>query len=102
MTELKTIIKSIIAKEISLDENVVDNSFVLDPYMNENALKGDGHPEEITTSYQLDIFFKNKGELIAKSKLLAIALGDYPMNEFVFNYEGVARLWRGTVTIQTI
>lgn len=102
MTELRAIIKTIIPKEISTDENVVENSFIIEPYMTEDVLKGDGRPEEISTSYQIDVFFKNKGELVAKAKELSLALGQFPNGGFTFTYEGVARLWRGTVTIEKI
>lgn len=58
--ELINLIKTLIPKELDQDNNLVDGSFVLDPYMVSTVLKGDGKPTEITTKYQLDFFYNKK------------------------------------------
>lgn len=102
MNEVKTIIKSIVPKELMQDENVVASSFLLEPFMTETILKGDGQPAELSTTYQLDVFFKNKGELVAKCKQLVEALADYPMEPFSYIWESNARLYRGTTNIEIL
>lgn len=102
MKALKDLIKTIIPNELSQDEGVKNNSFVLDPYILGHALNGDGLPQEIFTEFQLDIFFKNKGELIAKSKAITETLGAYPVEDFIYTWESTARLWRGTTIIELI
>lgn len=102
MKELKSIIKNIIPKELQQDEIVVNASFVLDPYRLNTILKGDGHPEEIATQYQLDIFYDKKGELITKVKSLTLALADYAIEDFIITWESTARKWRATTIIEKI
>lgn len=102
MNNLKEIIETVIAREIEQDEGVFDNGYILAPIYNDIALKGDGKPEEITTNYQLDFFFKKKNETIAKAKALIEALSDYPTNNLTFTWESTPRLWRCTVSIETI
>lgn len=102
MKALKEIIKTIIPYELQQDEGVKNNSFVLDPYILGQALRGDGMPQEIFTEFQLDVFFKNKGELTAKCKALSLALSDYPIEDFIFSWESTARLWRGTTIIEKL
>lgn len=102
MNELKQIIESVILKEIQQDDGVSDNSYVLEPISIETVLKGDGIAEETATNYQLDFFFRRKGELLAKAHELHEALGKYQMSDFSFMWEDMARMWRATVTITTI
>lgn len=102
MNKLKEIIETIITKEIEPDKGVFADGYVLAPIDVNIALKGDGNPTELTTRYQLDFFFKEKGETVAKAKALLIALGDYPTNDLTFTWEDNARLWRATVSIETI
>lgn len=102
MNKLKEIIETVIAREIEQDEGVFDNGYILAPVYHDVALKGDGKPEEIITDYQLDFFFRKKGETIAKAKALIEALSDYPMDDFAFTWESTARLWRCTTRIETI
>lgn len=102
MDKLKRIIETVISKEIDQDEGVFNDGYVLNPVILGATLKGDGEAEEITTSYQLDFFYKSKGILIAKAKDILVALGDYPTNDFTFIWESTPRLWRATVIIDTI
>lgn len=102
MNNLKEIIETVITKEIEQDKGVCNDGYVLAPVYLSTALKGDGKPEEVTTSYQLDFFFRSKGELISKAKSLIDALKDYPTNDLTFTWEETARLWRATVSIETI
>jgi len=102
MSDLKSIINTIITKEIEPDKGVCNDGYVLAPVYIETALKGNGKPEEIATHYQLDFFFKSKGEVMAKAKSLIMALEDYPTTDLSFNWEENARLWRATVSIETI
>lgn len=102
MSELNEIIETIITKEIEPDKGVFADGYILSPIYVSTALKGDGNPEELTTNYQLDFFFKSKGETIAKAKALILALADYPTNDLIFSWEETARLWRATVSIETL
>lgn len=102
MNNLKEIIETVILREIEQDEGVFSNGYVLEPVNIETALKGDGKPEEITTDYQLDFFFKKKGETVAKAKALIDALDEYQTSDVTFRWEEQVRLWRATMTITTI
>lgn len=102
MNELKRIIETIVYREIEPDEAVFSSGYTISPVIMNTSLKGDGEPEEITTSYQLDFFYKSRGEAIAKAKALIDALGDYPTNDLTFTWEEIVRLWRGTILIETI
>lgn len=102
MNKLKEIIETVIPNEIEQDKGVFANGYILAPAYLQTALKGDGKPTEITTNYQLDFFFKSKGEVTAKSKALILALGDYPLGDLTLNWEETVRLWRATVSIDTI
>lgn len=102
MNKLIRIIESIITREIEQDMGVFADGYILAPVDIRTALKGNGNPEEITTRYQLDFFYKSRGELVAKAKALINALGDYPTNDLTFTWEETARLWRATVLIEII
>lgn len=102
MNDLKKIIETIIPKEIEQDNAVFNGGYTIAPINVDIALLGDGEPQEITTSYQLDFFFKGKGELVAKTKSLIIALKDYSTNDTTFTWEETVRLWRATMTIEEI
>ena len=102
MNELIDIITKIVPNELDLDANVKTNSFILDPYLMDDVLKGDGVATESTVTYQLDVFFKNKGELIAKTKLISNALNIFVLSSWSFRWESTARVWRGTVSIEKL
>ena len=102
MNELKEIIETVISREIEQDEGVFNDGYVLAPAYTDVGLKGDGKAEEITKNYQLDFFFRKKGETIAKAEALMKALSDYPTTGLTFSFEETPRLWRGTVSIETI
>lgn len=102
MNELKNIIKNVISSEIDPDGGVFSDGFILQPINVITGLKGDGTPEEVSTQYQLDFFYKNKGEITARAKELLFELGDYPTNDLSFTWEGTARLWRATVFIEKV
>lgn len=102
MNELITIIKTIVPNELDQDTNVKTNSFILEPYMMNDVLKGDGKATESAVTYQLDLFFKNRGELVAKSTLVANAVNKYMVGAWSFTWESTARLWRATATIQKL
>jgi len=99
---LKALIETVIDKEIQQDEGVFADGYTIEPVTMDEVLKGDGKPEEISTTYQIDIFYKAKGQLLHKAVLLAMALKDYPMSGFIFTWESNARLWRGTTSIEKI
>lgn len=101
-TELLQLIKTVIQKELDPDSNVVNNSFVLEPYMVSTVLKGDGNPTEVSTRYQLDIFYDKKGECINKAKALITLLSSYLVDDFTFTWESTARKWRATTTIEIL
>lgn len=102
MNKLKQIIKTIITNEIEPDVAVFNDGYTIAPFTTYTALKGDGKPQEIATGYQLDFFFKSKGETVAKAKALIEALGDYPVSDLTYTWETTVRLWRATMTIETI
>lgn len=102
MNKLKSIIETIVSQEIDLDRGVFADGYILQPYGIRADLKGDGYPEEISTQFQLDFFYKNRGEVVARAKELLIALGDYPTNDLSITWEETVRLWRGTVFIEKI
>lgn len=102
MTELVTIISTIITTELLQDDVVKANSFVLDPVTTDVVLRGDGKPEEVTTSYQLDFFFEKKGKLVSKTKALIAALSDYCISNVTYRWEDTVRLYRATMRIETI
>lgn len=102
MNELITLIKTVVTNEIEPDKGVKADGFILDPYMDSPALNGDGKIQEVVTSYQLDIFYEAKGKLMSKAQALLATLEDYQTSSFVYTYETNARLWRGTITINTI
>ena len=102
MNKLKDIIETVISKEIDQDYGVFSDGYILQPTYISAELKGDGNPEEVTTNYQLDFFYKNKREIIARAKELIVQLGDYPTNDLSFVWEETVRLWRATVFIEVI
>lgn len=102
MNKLKDIIETIISREIDPERGVFSDGYILQPIYVSTGLKGDGNPEELATNYQLDFFFKNKGEIAAKAKELIYELGDYPTSELSFVWEETVRLWRATVFIETV
>ena len=102
MNKLKTIIETVISKEIDQDLGVFSDGYILQPIDVITELKGDGNPEEVATNYQLDFFYRNKGEITARAKDLIMQLSDYPINDLTFVWETTARLWRATVIIQVI
>lgn len=102
MNKLKSIIETVISKEIDPDSGVFSDGYILQPFALRTELKGDGFPEELATQYQLDFFYKNRGETVSKARELIIKLGNYPLNDLSFTWEETARLWRGTILIEAI
>lgn len=102
MTDLITIISGIVTHELIQDETVISDSFNLDPVNTDIILKGNGKPEEVSTTYQLDIFFDKKGKLVAKTKLVIDALSDYSISDATYVWEKEARLWRASMRIETL
>lgn len=102
MNKLKSIIETVISREIDLDRGVFADGYILQPIEIRADLKGDGFPEEVTIQYQLDFFYRNRGEVVARAKELLFALGDYPTNDLSITWEETVRLWRATVFIDKI
>ena len=102
LTVLKNLIKSIVTTELNPNDKVVANSFTLNPISLVIGLKGDGHVQESVQRYELDFFFNQKGEVMAKAIALQDALKEYAIGDLYLTWEQNVLLWRGTFAIEII
>ena len=97
---LKNTIKTVVNTELNRDDDVVKDSFVLNPVSLDIGLKGDGAQQELIQRYQLDFFYEAKGKAMAKAVALQDALSEYACGDCAFLWEQNALLWRGSLTIE--
>lgn len=102
LTTLKNLIKTVVSTELNRDDDVVANSFVLNPISLDIGLKGDGAQQELVQRYQLDFFFEAKGKTMSKAVALQNALNEYVCGDCLFTWEQNALLWRGTFSVEFI
>lgn len=89
--------------EINEDEAVYDGSFMIVPYM-VSGLKGNGVPQTAVISASLELFYKDKTELVEKAIEMwkALAENKYVVSDPDYVYENNADLWRGTIDVNII
>ena len=68
MEKIIEAVSEYVSHEIRDDKRVVPDGFMVSPFMMVSELEGDGNEEEISTSYQVDIFYTTKSELLGKAK----------------------------------
>ena len=102
LATLKNTIKTVVTKELNRDDDVVKDSFTLNPVSLDVGLKGDGAQQELVQRYQLDFFYEAKGKVMAKAVALQNALQDYVCGDCYFIWEPNALLWRGSFSIEII
>lgn len=99
---LKNLIKTKVTTELNPNDKVVADSFTINPISLVIGLKGDGKVQESVQRYQLDFFFKGKGEVMNKAIALQDLLKEYVIGDLYLTWEETALLWRGTFSIEII
>lgn len=104
MEEIISAISEIVGHEIEDDKRVVPDGFIVSPFMLDSELDGDGDEEEISTAYQIDIFYVTKSEVHEKAKQLRKALKDVcnVLGAWNFTYESTVKLWRAYMTVKKL
>ena len=102
LTILKNLIKTVVTTELNPNDKVVADSFTINPVILMVGLKGDGSVQESVQRYELDFFFKEKGNVMAKAISLQDTLKDYVIGDLYLTWEENVLLWRGTFSIEII
>lgn len=104
MDKIRDAVSEIVSHEIKDDKRVVPDGFIISPFMMGAELEGDGNEEEISTAYQVDIFYTTKSELIRAAKSLRKKLKAVceSVSDWSFMYEGTVKLWRGFITVRKL
>lgn len=99
---LKNLIKTLVETELNPNDTVSANSFTINPVSLAIGLKGDGCVQESVQRYEVDFFFKQKGEVMAKAVALSKLLSEYIIGDVYLLWEQNVLLWRGMFTVEII